>query len=475
MIRFLAPLASGLLLLGAVCPTYAAPRNVLLARDRTEPVVAIDPHRPSTIIAGSNTNYDQKMAGGFPVGVFASHDGGRSFRSGPVPFIQPYSVGADPTVAFSRSGTAFFSYLGESPSYCGGGPGAVLLTTSVDGGRSFRSPTVVDSNSADDKPNLAVESQSRGRAHVFLTWTRWYNHRSEIWMARSVNGGDSFGAPAPIVSSRLDNFGSVPIVGPNGRIYVFWSAFPEYALGRVLPTQVLMRVSTDDGLHFGPTRVAVPTFPAIPRMAQPGFLRTLTMPAVVSGPAGILYLAFSAVTSHRSSGAVAVDIDLTYSRNGGRSWSAPVAVNDVHTGDRFMPSMSVMPDGSLGIAFYDRRNGGWELDVYAVHVVIDGVPRISQNVRLNQGPSPVGDIYYIKPGSTCFSPGRFFGDYIGTAADGRNRLCVVWADTQLQVYPRTDVWFARFKLPTVKQRAPRRRDDLWHRIGTIFSLLGSKL
>jgi hypothetical protein len=64
-------------------------------------------------------------------------------------------------------------------------------------------------------------------------------------------------------------------------------------------------------------------------------------------------------------------------------------------------------------------------------------------VRLNARASPVSDIYYIAPGSTCFSPGRFFGDYLGVAPSSGGTLCAVWADTQLRVPDETDAWFAR--------------------------------
>jgi|SRR5579884_924873 len=118
-----------------------------------------------------------------------------------------------------------------------------------------------------------------------------------------------------------------------------------------------------------------------------------------------------------------------------------------------MPSVSVLPDGSLGVAFYDRRNGPWELDVYAARVSFDGGFHASTNVRITQGTSPVGDILFLKPGhSSCFYPGRFFGDYIGTAAEGNGDLCIVWADTQAHVYPRTDIWFARVRLPLLNAR-----------------------
>lgn len=424
----------------------AAPPNVLLARGRSEPVVAIDPRHPSIVVVGSNTNYDAPVAGTFPTAYFASQDGGRSFTSGNVPVTLPYTTAADPTVQIDRNGTVFYSYLGETPGYCSGGHSAVLLTHSIDHGRSFRSPTIIDVNSADDKPNMAIQSVAGHPSHLFLTWTRWLDHRSEIWYARSLDGGLTFSAPIALYSSSLDNFGSVPVVGPGGRVYVFWSVFPEEALSAASRTVIEMRVSIDAGAHFQAARTVAGPFWSVPRMAEPGHLRNLTQAALAVGRDGALYLAWASAVRQHGPGVVDANINLIRSLDGGASWSRPVRVNDVTRSDRFMPSMSVLPDGSLGLAFYDRRRSPSSLDLYAAHVSFRHGFQVSPNVRVNRSQAPISDIYYLAPGSTCFSPGRFFGDYIGTAACGGNMLCAVWADTQLHVYSETDIWFARVNL-----------------------------
>lgn len=426
----------------------AAPADVLLAANRTEPVVAVDPRRPSVVIAGANTNYDAPVNGTYPTAWFASGDGGRSFRANSVPLRSPYTTAADPTVAIAQDGTAFFSYLGETPAYCSSGHSAVMLAHSTDHGLSFRGPVKVDSNSADDKPNMAVESVAGRPSHVFLTWTRWFNRRSEIWLSRSASGGARFARPLRLHSSTSGNYGSVPVVAPHHRVYVFWSLFPLDNEDHVARTEILMRASTDDGVHFGPVRDISGPFGAIPAMTQPGSLRNLTMPAAVADSKGNLYVAFARATRRHPDGSVDANIVLTRSSDGGATWSRPSRVNDVTRGDRFMPAMTVWPDGSLGLAYYDRRNGWGQLDVYAVRVTDDGTVRTSANVRLNRSSSPITDIFYLKPGSTCFEPGRFFGDYIGVAAEPDGTLCAVWSDTQLHVRNQTDIWFTRARLPS---------------------------
>ena len=111
----------------------AAPFNVLVARDRTEPDVAVDQRHPSTIVIATNTNYDASVGGTYPDGYFTSHDGGRSFLAGNTPVVPPYTTEADPSILIAHNGTVFFTYLAEKPTYCSAAGGsAVEVTASYD-------------------------------------------------------------------------------------------------------------------------------------------------------------------------------------------------------------------------------------------------------------------------------------------------------------------------------------------------------
>ncbi|HZU12702.1 MAG TPA: sialidase family protein [Chloroflexota bacterium] len=436
---------------GMVSAAAAPPANVLVAVNRTEPVLAVDPANPSIMVAGSNTNYGAPVNGTYPVGSYASTNGGHTFHSLAVPIHAPYTTGADPTVAIAQDGTVFFNYLGETPAYCSGGKSAIVLTHSIDHGRSYRNPVVIDNNPADDKPSMTVESVPGRPSHIFVSWTRWHNSSSDIWVARSTNGGATFSRPRMLYSTSLDNFGSVPVVGLHGRIYVFWSTYPEAGLSAPRPTRIMMRVSSDDGAHFSPAR-RVASFTSIPVMEQPGSMRTLPTATAAATAGGAVYLAWTQAGARDGSGYDA-NIELTRSADGGSTWSRHIRVNDATRGDRFMPALTALGADTVGLAFYDRRAGTGNLGVYATEVAFDGRFHVAPNRRVGRGSSPISDITYIAPGSTCFSPGRFFGDYIGVAAAAGD-LCVVWADTQLHRANETDIWFARFRF---NARSGRRR------------------
>lgn len=435
-----------LALLAGVAHGARAPRNFLISTDRTEPVVAIAPRDPNTVVIGTNTNYNLSVGGTFPVAYFTSHDGGRTFAGGTVPMPPGYVDGADPSVSIARSGTVFFAFLAETPAYCSAaGRSAVLLSTSTDGGRSFRMPTVIGVAEANDKPFSAIESVRGRKAHVFVTWTQFQGKTSRVVVARSLDGGARFGRAQPLFSSTWDNSGSVPLVGPAGRIYVLWSSVAFHGLSRSDPARILYRVSTDDGATFGPVHQIGRTFKSIPRMAEPNSMRNLTFPATAITADGTVFVAWSQVTRDEGGGRVWADIVVTRSTDGGRRWSSPRRANDVRRGDRFMPSLTAFDDSSVGLAFYDRRWGAWDLGVYAARMRWPGGAGAPRNVRVSARPAPAAGISYIRPGSTCLSPGRFFGDYMGTAATSGGRMLVTWADTQRRVPGSTDIWFATLR------------------------------
>src|SRR5579884_4054542 len=125
-LAIVAALLASLLGVGHV-RSASPPRNVLVARDRTEPIVAVDPHDPSIIIVGTNTNYDAPRGDTYPDGYFTSQNGGKSFSAGDAPVISPWTTEADPSMAIAESGTAFFTYLAEAPTYCSAAGGSAVI------------------------------------------------------------------------------------------------------------------------------------------------------------------------------------------------------------------------------------------------------------------------------------------------------------------------------------------------------------
>jgi hypothetical protein len=194
--------------------------------------------------------------------------------------------------------------------------------------------------------------------------------------------------------------------------------------------------------------VTVASFTALPRVLVPGSLRLFTFPTTGVDPHnGAIYVAWMqarAIAHPAYAGEMDGDLVLVRSRDGGRTWSRPVVLNDTPAGDRFMPALSVGPDGIVRVAFYDRRADHVRFGLYGVAVRDLGDRlRIWPNRLISSALSSPYVLHYIVPGSTCVAPGRFMGDYIDakTAPDGA--FDVAWTDTALGVAEQSDLWFAR--------------------------------
>ncbi len=441
----------------AVSVAYSAPRNVLIDRGNTEAVVATDPSNPRLVIVGANPNFGVPVGGIYPMPAYVSHDGGKTFHRSVAPLPAAYVSSTDPQLAFSSSGTVFYSFAGVHPgsATCANCQctetqkphGAILVSRSVNGG-NFGPPTVVDTSVNADRPGLAVESVPNHRSHVFMTWTR---SESDVWYARSLNGGVTFSQPRQLYQSVYGDAPALPVEISPGHVAVAWIETSGDNSDGTVSARILARTSTDDGQAFGPVQIVVPWMKTMPRQVQPGNLRTTPSLAVASDRQGAVYFAWTQVRTVNSDKSVDTDIKLTWSLNGASSWHAPVSVNDSDLRDRFMPAMSVFPDGSVGVAFYDRRVGPNDLSVYAVHVAVRGGYRRSANVAVSGHYANISVIHQIPSSSACGSvaPGRFFGDYMGTSTTGARTLRVAWADSGLGVQEETDVWFAGVRLPVL--------------------------
>lgn len=424
-----------------------APRNVLVARNRTEPSLALDPRDDQTIIAATNPDYYHQTVGP-PATTFVSTDNGTSWTAGAVPLYSNFSGLADPSLATDSAGHIYYLYMGETPSYCGeSGNAALLLARSSDAGHTFAAQGVVDVDGWDDKPSVAVDSEP-GQTFVYATFTRWLTPDRQVLFTRSAGDGRTFAtAPRVLYASPGANWGALPVAGPHGRVYVLWAHYDSIDLYTPLHASIMMRVSNDFGRTFGPP-ITISTFTGLPRLLMPGAIRLFVYPTAAVDPrSGALYVAWvraRALPHPAYAGQMEADVMLTRTRDGGRSWTQPVALNDTPVGDRFMPTLSVGADGLISVAFYDRRVDGTRFGLYGIAARDEGARLLVwPNKVISAALSSPYKLHYIAPGSTCVAPGRFMGDYIDavTARDGA--LDVMWTDTTRSAPGESDIMFAR--------------------------------
>ena len=212
-------------------------------------------------------------------GFYTSQDKGATWNDGltPIPLLtntfditEPPAGQGDPAIAIARDGTVYYASLGFSFTFCENG---LFLYRSTNKGLTWTEPIVPDRggplrvitywDSADscfedgagpdvfhDKEYITVDNS--GGPHdgrVYVTWTRYQAPDSifsgyvegPIYLAYSDDQGDTWtevgeisGSSATLCTNQVDgeppghcddDTASVPIVGPDGTLYVAFLNF----------------------------------------------------------------------------------------------------------------------------------------------------------------------------------------------------------------------------------------------------------
>lgn len=390
---------------------------------QSEPSIAVH-HRK--VVVGYN---DSTKAPNY-TGYSNSANGGHSFhdRGG-----LPGNQSGDNVLDVNRHGHFYYATLSTDSS----GNSCVGVSKSTDGGITF-TPPVNASTTANgpaffqDKEWLVVDnSEESSDGNVYLAWTKFAPAGEQILFAGSTDGGNTWSAPLAL--STLGNHqAAMPAVGPEGDLYVCW-------IDRGT-SQILITRSQDGGQTFAnPVSGggAVQTIVQIPAVMN-GNIRANSFPSmVVDSDDGQIYITYAAQV-----GADHADVFLTVSKDKGKTWSAPVRVNDdTTTTDQWMPSVAVTEEGTVGVMFYDRRNdpgSNLNMDVYLA-------------ISTNHGKSfhPNQRITTMSfPPAVNFDPGiawDYMGDYNQMVAR-EERFHMVWGDNRDLVGARHDpnVYYAVF-------------------------------
>jgi len=370
----------------------------------TEPAIAVNPRNPQQVVAVFQDNAHAAY----------SQDAGHTWQVATGVEPPNYRVSGDVSVAFDQQGRAFICYMAfdklGSFSYWGHGASrsGLFVRRSSDGGKTWDASHVpiIEHPSEpgipfEDKPYIVADNTSSPYAgNLYVGWTRWTLTDSEIQFSRSADGGATWSKPIEIDRHpglpRDDNGaaeGFAGTVAPDGTLYGVWSQDDD----------LYLTASRDGGKRFSRARAVIHTAPIM--FAIQTLDRANGFPQIAIDPrSGRLFVTWS---DYRNGD---LDVFCATSTDKGRTWSAPVRVNNdpVHNGaDQFFQWLAVDPvDGSANVVFYDRRGDPQgRRQIVALARSTDGGQSF-KNYAWTTEPFEAG--------------GVFFGDYTGLAAfDGR--------------------------------------------------------
>jgi hypothetical protein len=373
----------------ANCDSTVLPHN--------ETAITVDPTNPAHLVGSTNdTELPPNGASGSAksaLGYYTSFDGGATWLNGQVP-SGSFAQTSDPSIVFDTSGRVYAGAvafdLGRGGLALGG---AIQVSRSTDGGRTFAKPSVVerstDATIFEDKPYLAADDNTGSpfAGSVYATWTRFHFAdkketqflESPIFFAASRDGGKTWSTPKEISgvnpavctfsgtslpndgSCREDQFSS-PVVGPDGTIFVAFENDQAVNDGQ-FRNQYLVVKSTDGGATWStPVRASdvlsdgASDYPfnvqGRQTLSNSQFRVNSAGNLAIDPSSGTLFVTWSDNRNGTAS-STNTDVFVASSTNGGVTWSAPVAVSSA-ANDQFYPWAAVAPDGTLEVVFFDR-------------------------------------------------------------------------------------------------------------------------
>ena len=377
----------------------------------TEPGIAVNPHNPRQVVAVFQDNAHAAW----------SHDAGKSWHVAEGVAPANYRVSGDVSAAFDNRGHAFicymafdklgtFNYWAHNASRNG-----LFVRRSLDGGKTWEAshiPVIAHETTPgmpwEDKPYIVADTTNGPHGgNLYVGWTRWTLTGSQILLSRSTDTGKTWSKPLEIDRHpglpRDDNGaaeGFAGVVGPDGTLYAVWSQ----------DNQIEFTSSHDGGQTFSRARDIIHTAPIM--FAVQTLERANGFPQIAIDPShGKLYVTWS---DYRNGD---LDIFSASSTDHGRTWSAPVRVNNdaLHNGaDQFFQWLAVDPtDGAVNVVFYDRRR--------------DPANRKQAVVLARSTDGGRKFANYAWTENLFEAGGVFFGDYTGLAAYG-GRVYGVWAE-----------------------------------------------
>jgi hypothetical protein len=381
-----------------------------------EEEIAVDPLNPANLVT---TVSDFSSLLGFNTTKFAySNDRGATWTESFIP-LDPFFgffpatgdgflwfANSDPVVVIDRAGNVYLAnlYLDAIDN----GNGFYVCVGTVSGGIGSFSvantlPVITNPDAStpflEDKPWIAVDNSNNlaTTGTVYAAWSHFFDNGTNDFIAvsRSRDQARTWTTPIQQVSVPAQNGavqGAQVAVGPNGEVYLAYEAF---FTGN--SRQQFLAKSTDGGQTFS-TPVAIT--PVFSDLTFSSTYRKNSLPAMAVDPT-----TGNVVVLYAAQLAQGAKIQFIISTNGGASFSNPVTINDVPTGQQFMPAVAIDSAGAIHTSWFDTRNSPGSAAQYDIYATF------SRDRGVSFAPSSRVTSSLINAGSATF-----IGDYSGNAA-----------------------------------------------------------
>jgi hypothetical protein len=369
-------------------PGFPAP-TATLVKDHSESDIRVDPTDPDHLI-GQSKWFVSAEGYNHIIGFYESTDGGKTWPvQGHVPGYEGWTDNTDPVGAFDRFGNFYslllpyqFFYQNDSHNFQinqNREPNPTLPAEVIAVSVRRHGATTADAwSTANGQTDIVAPYPSQGREPdkqwIAIDTNRYSPFRDRIYAMWVVFTGPATAHPFVAIATALPNGThtpwskpiALPEVGgtPQGATYLLPHVTPDGTLYTSLVTTMpkkgyccdvlFLDKSKDGGLTWTSTLIT-DTITATPLVYPNTTFRDGIEESFGVGSKKVnghypLYVTWEDFSSG------VVNILLAASYDEGATWSSPIQVNDNATAvDEFQPNLDVAADGTVSVAFYDRR------------------------------------------------------------------------------------------------------------------------